>query len=126
VDGQERAPELLTEQPYDPYKLDVYILGMAYQHLLIEDCIGADFIQPLITYMTLQDSSSRPSAVEAYKRFQAMRGGMSNAMLAKRVCEKFGARPESALTRIIRDAKYRIRDALWTRQAHPVPLPPWA
>lgn len=28
--GQERAPELSETIPYNPYKLDVYILGMAY------------------------------------------------------------------------------------------------
>lgn len=31
LDGQERAPELSDTVPYDPYKLDVYILGMAFQ-----------------------------------------------------------------------------------------------
>lgn len=34
--GQERAPELSFDVLYDPYKLDVYIIGMMYQHLLIE------------------------------------------------------------------------------------------
>lgn len=36
VDGQEPSPELSNDVPYDPYKLDVYILGMAYRHFLIE------------------------------------------------------------------------------------------
>lgn len=36
VDGQEPAPELSNDVPYDPFKLDVYILGMAYRHFLVE------------------------------------------------------------------------------------------
>lgn len=35
-DGQERAPELSEEgKLYDPYKLDVYILGMTYGELIM-------------------------------------------------------------------------------------------
>lgn len=40
VDGHIRAPELArclpdgTDEPYDPYKLDVYILGTVYQKFL--------------------------------------------------------------------------------------------
>lgn len=34
--GQERAPELSGDGPYNPYKLDVYIMGMAFQHFFIE------------------------------------------------------------------------------------------
>ncbi|KAG9027015.1 hypothetical protein FS837_004401 [Tulasnella sp. UAMH 9824] len=37
INGQELSPELSDTVPYNPYKLDVYILGMAYQHFLIED-----------------------------------------------------------------------------------------
>lgn len=38
--GQERAPELSYHIPYDPYKLDVYSLGMAYYRLcwLVRSC----------------------------------------------------------------------------------------
>ncbi|KAG9027082.1 hypothetical protein FS837_004389 [Tulasnella sp. UAMH 9824] len=36
IHGQELSPELSDTVPYNPYKLDVYILGMAYQHFLIE------------------------------------------------------------------------------------------
>ncbi|KAG8870526.1 hypothetical protein FRB97_009681 [Tulasnella sp. 331] len=38
LNGQERAPELSNKVPYNPYKLDVYILGMMYQHFLVEVC----------------------------------------------------------------------------------------
>lgn len=35
VDGQERAPELSDSVPYDPYKLDVYILGQVYRGFIL-------------------------------------------------------------------------------------------
>lgn len=33
--GQEEAPELSSTVPYDPYKLDVYILGKAYGRFFV-------------------------------------------------------------------------------------------
>lgn len=38
-DGIERAPELSYHIPYDPYRLDVYILGRLYQTAFVE--VGA-------------------------------------------------------------------------------------
>lgn len=36
IHGQERAPELSDTKPYNPFKLDVYILGMAFSRLAIQ------------------------------------------------------------------------------------------
>ena len=36
LDGQERAPELSDEDPYDPFLLDVYILGMTFRRCLLD------------------------------------------------------------------------------------------
>lgn len=43
--GQVRAPEESETVPYDPYKLDIYVLGKTYHHLMMEvstiqDCIS--------------------------------------------------------------------------------------
>lgn len=46
IDGQEPAPELSATVPYDPYKLDVYVLGMAYRHLLLEVGLFLPFRSP--------------------------------------------------------------------------------
>lgn len=35
-EGQQFAPELLAGVPYDPYKVDVYLLGLAYKEILLE------------------------------------------------------------------------------------------
>lgn len=34
--GNERAPELSDTIPYDPYRLDIYILGKMYQEILLD------------------------------------------------------------------------------------------
>ncbi|KAG8907723.1 hypothetical protein FRB99_002519 [Tulasnella sp. 403] len=70
LDGQERAPELSIDQPYDPYKLDVYVLGMAYNRLLENTHLCAEFLDSLIEFMTKKEPSKRPSAAEAFDRFQ--------------------------------------------------------
>lgn len=42
IHGQERAPELSENVPYDPYKLDVYILGKTYSDFVIKvGCLSA-------------------------------------------------------------------------------------
>ncbi|KAG8891827.1 hypothetical protein FRB99_003327, partial [Tulasnella sp. 403] len=74
--GQERAPELSPDVPYDPYKLDVYILGMAYKQLF-EELTGAEFVDPLVAYMTPKDPDSRPSAAEALERFEQLKKRLS-------------------------------------------------
>lgn len=35
IHGQERAPELSETETYDPYKLDVYVLGKTYFNLIV-------------------------------------------------------------------------------------------
>lgn len=36
LDGQERAPELSLETPYNPFQLDVWILGTVYKEFLLD------------------------------------------------------------------------------------------
>lgn len=36
IHGQERAPELSDNIAYNPYRLDVYILGMAYKRFFLD------------------------------------------------------------------------------------------
>ncbi|KAG8842241.1 hypothetical protein FRB96_005845 [Tulasnella sp. 330] len=120
--GQERAPELSNRVPYNPYKLDVYILGMMYQHFLVEQCNCPDFIKPLIDYMTPASPEDRPTIAEALERFKSMRRNMSNFQLSQRL------RPserESGPTRVFRDAYYRLCDSWWTLKPKKT-LPPLA
>lgn len=113
IHGQELSPELSANVPYNPYKLDVYILGMAYQHFLIERHSGLDFLLPLIEYMTPQKPSERPSAAEALQRWKSIERELSFFTLSKRLYPP-KAEPGSGLSRVFKDTSYRIRDLWWT------------
>lgn len=41
VDGQIRAPELSDTVPYDPYKLDMFLIGVTYIHLFVRVGLSA-------------------------------------------------------------------------------------
>ncbi|KAG8845074.1 hypothetical protein FRB96_002744 [Tulasnella sp. 330] len=119
--GQERAPELSTRVPYDPYKLDVYILGMMYQNFLMEGRpFGLEFVIPLIQYMTPEAPEDRPTAVEALERFKAIQATLKTSQLSQRLRPLKG---ESTASRIVKDAYYRICDRLWTLRPKPKQMP---
>ncbi|KAG9003390.1 hypothetical protein FRB90_011190 [Tulasnella sp. 427] len=124
-DGQEPAPELSETVPYDPYKLDVYILGMAYRHFLIERYLGGlDFLQPLINFMTPLKPSERPSAAEALEKWKTISRGLSFSTLSQRL-QPIHQGTESSFTRLVKNSNYRVRDFWWTtttrkREAQPL------
>lgn len=126
VDGQERAPELSDHVPYNPYKLDVYILGMAYKRFF-ESVSGAaapispmsnhvpqiyrasDFkpLQPLTDFMTPVDPAARPSARAAHDRFKEILAEIPKDELTGRLIPLDG---ETTSERIWND----IDHFLWT------------
>ncbi|KAG8895380.1 hypothetical protein FRB99_000617 [Tulasnella sp. 403] len=109
-DGQERVPELSDDVPYDPYKLDVYVLGMAYKRLLEQYHMSSKFIEPIIKDMIHQDPEKRITAAEALERFEGIRRKMTWMTLSQRLQP---ALPEPRLTKTVRDAKYRLNEILW-------------
>ncbi|KAG8998081.1 hypothetical protein FRB90_012386 [Tulasnella sp. 427] len=114
LDGQELSPELSDVVPYNPYKLDVYILGMAYQHFLIERYQSElDFLIPLIEFMTLGIPSGRPSAEEAFDRWKTIAAKLSFADLSRRLRTKEHP-PESSVKRFTKDLGYRVAELWWT------------
>lgn len=142
LDGQERAPELSDTEPYDPYQLDVYILGMVYVNFILAVSLSpydlpcghpltceyqkhfhVEFVRPLVAYMTPKDSQARPTAAEALKRFQELRAAMTESTLCQRISPS--KELESPITRRLKDISYRFWDYWWT--THPTePLPPMA
>lgn len=123
IDGQEPAPELSATVPYDPYKLDVYILGMAYRHLLLDDYMGAEIFLPLIDSMSKPNPSERPTAAESLDKYYEIRMSFGARVMAQRLRPK--AEPESALVRTIRDLQYHFMDWYWKRKIV-VPLSPFS
>ncbi|KAG9002543.1 hypothetical protein FRB90_011363 [Tulasnella sp. 427] len=126
IDGQERSPELSDDIPYNPYKLDVYILGMAYRRFLFERYQGGlSFLIPLIQFMTSQNPSERPSAAEVLAEWRPMAAKLSFADLSQRLRTKEHP-PESSIKRLIKDSGYRVADLWWTTTSTkrpPQPLP---
>ncbi|KAG8895599.1 hypothetical protein FRB99_000436 [Tulasnella sp. 403] len=122
VDGQERAPELSSDIPYDPYKLDVYGLGRAYKTLLEDRDIEARFLDPLIELMTKKSPGDRPSAAEAFQMFKTLSREMSWMTLSRRLRSES---PGSLLARTFRDIRYRMCELWWALKPKR-PLPPLA
>ncbi|KAG8854880.1 dolichyl-phosphate beta-glucosyltransferase [Tulasnella sp. 330] len=85
ADGQEEAPELSATKPYNPFKLDVYVLGMAFHHFLLKTHGRLEFMQPLVDYMTPEDPNTRPSIVEVVIRFQEIRSKLTKKDLSQRL-----------------------------------------
>ncbi|KAG8945128.1 hypothetical protein FRC04_001194 [Tulasnella sp. 424] len=104
IHGQELSPELSDTVPYNPYKLDVYILGMAYRHFLIE--------------VPVREALSRRNfaTLEQYR-------GSSFFTLSQRLYPA-KEEPDSKLSRTLKDSSYRIRDFWWTATVSKKPPPP--
>lgn len=76
--GRDRDPPELSETvPYDPFKLDIFIIGNMFKREFQEPFSNLDFFGPLVTAMTKQDPSSRPTAEQALALWQGVRKSLS-------------------------------------------------
>ncbi|KAI0723542.1 kinase-like domain-containing protein [Earliella scabrosa] len=67
------VPELSDEIPYDPFKVDVFILGNMFRKTFLhQKYSNVDILSPLVARMLDQDPTARPSAIEALKHFRAI------------------------------------------------------
>lgn len=72
VKGREqRAPELSqkTPPPYDPFKLDIFTIGMVIDEEIAKKYRGFRGLKHLIARMTARDPASRPDAEEALMHY---------------------------------------------------------
>ncbi|KAG8998060.1 hypothetical protein FRB90_012389 [Tulasnella sp. 427] len=123
VFGQEASPELSETVPYDPYKLDVYILGKAYERFLIDRHSGLDILRPLVEYMTPLKPSERPSATEALQYWTNISKSLSFLTLSQRLYSADDT-PNSKMSQMLKDTSYRIRDFWWTATVSKKPAGP--
>ncbi|CAE6492037.1 unnamed protein product [Rhizoctonia solani] len=83
VKGREqRAPELLPTipPPYDPFKLDIFTIGMVFKENIFQKYYGFHGLRPWIDRMTAVDPNARPSADEAlrlYTQWAENQGGLA-------------------------------------------------
>ncbi|KZV79516.1 hypothetical protein EXIGLDRAFT_846440 [Exidia glandulosa HHB12029] len=66
------APELSDVIPYDPFKLDVYLLGNYFLNSVLAKYINLEFLRPLLLEMTRPNPLDRPTAAEALRRLHAV------------------------------------------------------
>jgi len=75
--GQDReVPELSTVVPYDPFKVDIFLVANVLRRSLHDKYSNLDFLSPLISTMTDDDPAARPDAEQALRRWRDIRGGL--------------------------------------------------
>ncbi|KAL6306698.1 hypothetical protein BKA93DRAFT_728769 [Sparassis latifolia] len=76
--GRDREPpELSADAPYDPFKLDVFLIGNLFRHLLHDLYSNVEFLAALFGPMTEADPASRPDAREVLEQWHSIRKGLS-------------------------------------------------
>ncbi|KAJ7166498.1 hypothetical protein C8R43DRAFT_986216 [Mycena crocata] len=76
VQGQDKTvPELREGERYDPFKVDIYLLGNMLKTKLLRDYGGLDFLLPLADAMTQSDPMRRPSAEDALHLLHQLKQG---------------------------------------------------
>jgi len=73
----QEPPELSFDVPYDPFKLDVFIIGNVFRREFCDKFSNMDFLQPLAQIMTQEDPTRRPTAVQALEQWKEMRPTLS-------------------------------------------------
>lgn len=64
----QEVPELSDEAPYDPFAVDIFIVGNLFRHIFFEQYSNVDFLVPLFEAMIQHDAIARPNAKEARQR----------------------------------------------------------
>ncbi|SJL11183.1 uncharacterized protein ARMOST_14586 [Armillaria ostoyae] len=96
--GQDRSvPEWATpDEPYDPFKLDVYQLGNVFRKTILTRYLGLDVLIPLVESMTRTIPSERPSATEALATLESI----ILESRPRRICRPSAGSSKRALLRI--------------------------
>ncbi|EKM49864.1 uncharacterized protein PHACADRAFT_214379 [Phanerochaete carnosa HHB-10118-sp] len=90
------APELSDTVPYDPFKVDVFVLGNVFRKQIHDKYFRVGFLGPLIKAMTQQSPDDRPTAEEALEQWRKIR---QRVLGIQRLCRLRGR--EEALARAI-------------------------
>ncbi|KAI0077824.1 hypothetical protein K474DRAFT_1039770 [Panus rudis PR-1116 ss-1] len=101
-------PELSDITPYNPFMLDVYILGNVYRKEFVEKYYGLEFIQPLISSMLQEEPGLRPTADAAQLQFMRIRSGLNPSLLRWRLRSRKESAPERVMYDTVAVAKEGI------------------
>ncbi|TFY74874.1 hypothetical protein EWM64_g9137 [Hericium alpestre] len=102
LDGRDQdVPELSDEDPYDPFKVDIFTIGNLFRRLFYEHFSNLEFLAPMIDCMTRDDPAQRPTAAEALRQWTAIRKRISMLSLLWRLKR----RNEGRIASIVADAQ---------------------
>jgi hypothetical protein len=129
------APELSDTMPYDPFKLDVYMLGTLYRRKIYAVCdfvlynkrtcyvpvqkySNVNFLRPLIFSMINYDPNNRPDAEQALERWRHIRGAIWILQRGCRLRRRSNPKDESVVFDILAFLKLCVmisrRYLIWT------------
>ncbi|KAH9918122.1 uncharacterized protein B0H18DRAFT_1123164 [Fomitopsis serialis] len=77
VGRDQEVPELSEDVPYDPFKVDVFIIGNMLRNEFQKKYLNFNFLTPLVKSMTQPDPASRPSAQQALAQWQSIRDSLT-------------------------------------------------
>ncbi|KAK7691431.1 hypothetical protein QCA50_004830 [Cerrena zonata] len=105
-------PELDDHRPYNPFPLDIFILGNLYRKEFLEKYYGFEFLEPLIKSMTHEYPRSRPTAEAAFNTFRRIRAGLAESTLRWRLRSRNESVPERVVydtVAVAREGIYRVK-----------------
>jgi len=70
-------PELARHTPYDPFKLDIFIIGNMFKKEFQDKYTNVQFLGPLILWMTDMEPDRRPTAEAALREWSELRKSIS-------------------------------------------------
>ncbi|OCH90633.1 hypothetical protein OBBRIDRAFT_776568 [Obba rivulosa] len=78
MDGRDQeVPELSSKIPYDPYKVDIFIIGNVFRRTFHDKYTNVEFLLPLVEAMTQTDPTRRPDAHSALLQWHQIRSTIS-------------------------------------------------
>ncbi|KAG9093575.1 hypothetical protein FS749_014162 [Ceratobasidium sp. UAMH 11750] len=70
---EQTVPEIRKTEPYDPFKVDIFILGAFVERDIVNHFHGFSFLRPLLSQMKRTDPKARPTAAEVAKQYAYLR-----------------------------------------------------
>ncbi|KAJ7143761.1 hypothetical protein C8R44DRAFT_973611 [Mycena epipterygia] len=119
---REEIPEISNIVPYDPFKVDVRLIGEMLDIEFLPYYKGFDFIVPFVRELRQDDPERRPDAVEALALFQRLVSNMSRRELSDRMGTTH-PRTRVANAWLIPNARYVVSGAvIWSFKFPPSPF----
>ncbi|KAI0693498.1 kinase-like domain-containing protein [Cytidiella melzeri] len=71
------VPELSDSKPYDPFKVDIFILGNFFKQQIFNRYANVEFLASFVESMTALDPESRPDAAVVLQQWQRAKAGVT-------------------------------------------------